>query len=215
MLFYEKDTIETLTSMIRYNTITTIWLVGALTFILSALLLAFHVRCKAKQISPPRFLWLIVFSNLLLALDMLVHLHGCYFDTDATASCAIDIAFLLLLIPIYYFALSDVLRKTSEKETPSDPQSTESHHPVTEEPLTLSVEEPLTSPADDILPQTISSEKIVAQWISERHFTDPEITIDKALEQMNISISVLNYYIEQYTNSGTFRRWLSHRNHPK
>lgn len=59
----------------------------------------------------------------------------------------------------------------------------------------------------------------IEQWVSERHFTDPNITINGALEEMGISSTALNFYLEQNTNVGrsgsarftqvkNYRQWL-------
>ncbi len=59
----------------------------------------------------------------------------------------------------------------------------------------------------------------IEQWVSERHFTDPKVTIGSALSDMGISSTALNYYLEQYTTVGcsgsarftqvkNYRQWL-------
>jgi len=50
----------------------------------------------------------------------------------------------------------------------------------------------------------------VEQWIAARGYSDPYITVDLAVRQMGISLSSLNYYLEQHTESGSFRRWLTY-----
>lgn len=48
----------------------------------------------------------------------------------------------------------------------------------------------------------------IEQWVSERHFTDPKVTIGSALSDMGISSTALNYYLEQHTPVDNYRRWL-------
>ena len=48
----------------------------------------------------------------------------------------------------------------------------------------------------------------IEQWVSERHFTDPKVTIGSALADMGISSTALNYYLEQHTNVSNYRKWL-------
>ena len=48
----------------------------------------------------------------------------------------------------------------------------------------------------------------IEQWVSERHFTDPNVTIGGALKDMGISSTALNFYLEQNTNVGNYRQWL-------
>ncbi len=59
----------------------------------------------------------------------------------------------------------------------------------------------------------------IEQWVSERHFTDPKVTIGSALSDMGISSTALNYYLEQHTTVGrsgfarftqvkNYRQWL-------
>lgn len=59
----------------------------------------------------------------------------------------------------------------------------------------------------------------IEQWVSERHFTDPNVTIGGALSDMGISSTALNYYLEQHTTVGrsgsarftqvkNYRQWL-------
>lgn len=48
----------------------------------------------------------------------------------------------------------------------------------------------------------------IEQWVSERHFTDPDITSNGALKDMGISITSLNFYLEQHTAVDHYRSWL-------
>ncbi len=48
----------------------------------------------------------------------------------------------------------------------------------------------------------------IEQWVSERHFTDPNVTIGGALAEMGISSAALNFYLEQHTTVGNYRQWL-------
>lgn len=48
----------------------------------------------------------------------------------------------------------------------------------------------------------------IEQWVSERHFTNPNITISGAIKDMGISTTSLNYYLEQHTTVGNYRKWL-------
>ena len=50
----------------------------------------------------------------------------------------------------------------------------------------------------------------IEQWVSERHFTDANITIGGALEEMGITATALNFYLEQHTNVENYRQWLPH-----
>lgn len=51
-------------------------------------------------------------------------------------------------------------------------------------------------------------QRCIEQWVSERHFTDPKVTIGSALADMGISSTALNYYLEQHTNVSNYRQWL-------
>ena len=48
----------------------------------------------------------------------------------------------------------------------------------------------------------------IEQWVSERHFTNPDINISEALQEMGISATALNFYLEQHTPVDNYRRWL-------
>lgn len=45
-------------------------------------------------------------------------------------------------------------------------------------------------------------------WVASRHYTDPNITIRDALNQMAVSATALNYYLERHTHVRGYRRWL-------
>ena len=48
----------------------------------------------------------------------------------------------------------------------------------------------------------------IEQWVNARRFTNPDITISGALQEMDISATALNYYLEQHTPVDNYRRWL-------
>ena len=48
----------------------------------------------------------------------------------------------------------------------------------------------------------------IEQWVSNRRFTNPDITISEALQEMGISATALNFYLEQHTPVDNYRRWL-------
>ena len=48
----------------------------------------------------------------------------------------------------------------------------------------------------------------IEQWVSARSFTNPDITISEALQEMGISATALNFYLEQHTPVDNYRRWL-------
>ncbi len=45
-------------------------------------------------------------------------------------------------------------------------------------------------------------------WVSQRHFTNPNITIGEALDEMGISAKMLNLYLLQFSNVDGYRAWL-------
>lgn len=55
---------------------------------------------------------------------------------------------------------------------------------------------------DDIVQQRI------ARWVSERHYTNPNITIGEALKDMAVSATALNFYLERNTSVENYRKWL-------
>ncbi|MBQ0020172.1 MAG: AraC family transcriptional regulator [Bacteroidales bacterium] len=48
----------------------------------------------------------------------------------------------------------------------------------------------------------------IEEWVSRRRFTDPSLTISEALGEMCISPSALNFYLENNTTVGGYRKWL-------
>ncbi|MCQ2213461.1 MAG: helix-turn-helix domain-containing protein [Bacteroidaceae bacterium] len=48
----------------------------------------------------------------------------------------------------------------------------------------------------------------IEQWVNARSFTNPDITISEALQEMGISATALNFYLEQHTPVDNYRRWL-------
>lgn len=48
----------------------------------------------------------------------------------------------------------------------------------------------------------------IEQWVNDRCFTNPKITIGEALQEMGITATALNYYLEQHTPVDNYRRWL-------
>lgn len=48
----------------------------------------------------------------------------------------------------------------------------------------------------------------IEQWINERHFANPNITINEALKQMSISATALNFYLEHHTCVDNYHKWL-------
>lgn len=49
---------------------------------------------------------------------------------------------------------------------------------------------------------------IVDRWVAARHYTDPDLTIQDTLNQMDISLATLNYYILTCTDQKGYRQWL-------
>jgi len=48
----------------------------------------------------------------------------------------------------------------------------------------------------------------VEQWVEERHYTNPELTVEQTLKQINISAYELNYYLDSELHINGFRRWI-------
>lgn len=61
-------------------------------------------------------------------------------------------------------------------------------------------------PSDITIPDNVDA--IIEQWVQERHFTDPNMSIGQALKQMNIPAAVLNYYLVNRLHITTFRKWI-------
>lgn len=45
-------------------------------------------------------------------------------------------------------------------------------------------------------------------WVSQKHYTNPNITMTEALEEMGITAKMLNLYLLQYTSVDSYRAWL-------
>lgn len=48
----------------------------------------------------------------------------------------------------------------------------------------------------------------IEQWVNQRSYTDPSVTLDSALKEMGISATSLNFYLENHTSAGCYRKWL-------
>ena len=48
----------------------------------------------------------------------------------------------------------------------------------------------------------------IEEWVGRRRFADPSLTISEALREMCISPSALNFYLENNTTVGGYRKWL-------
>jgi len=48
----------------------------------------------------------------------------------------------------------------------------------------------------------------IEQWVEERRYTDPNLTLKAALRQMDIKEQRLNLYLEYYTDQSNYRQWL-------
>jgi len=48
----------------------------------------------------------------------------------------------------------------------------------------------------------------IEQWVEDRRYTDPDLTIKDALEQMGITEYTLNYYLEIHLSMKGYRQWL-------
>lgn len=53
-----------------------------------------------------------------------------------------------------------------------------------------------------------TTQQRIEQWVSERHYTNPNVTISSALKDMDISAIALNFYLERYTSVDNYRTWL-------
>jgi len=49
----------------------------------------------------------------------------------------------------------------------------------------------------------------IEQWVAERHYTDPKLTLSDALQQMDVTEAALNYYLEQQVPARGYRQWIS------
>lgn len=53
-----------------------------------------------------------------------------------------------------------------------------------------------------------TTQQRIEQWVSERHYTNPNVTISSALNDMGISAIALNFYLEHHTSVDNYRTWL-------
>lgn len=53
-----------------------------------------------------------------------------------------------------------------------------------------------------------TAQQRIEQWVSQRHYTNPNVTISSALNEMDISVTALNFYLEQNTIVSNYRKWL-------
>ncbi len=49
----------------------------------------------------------------------------------------------------------------------------------------------------------------IERWVTERHYTNPKLTIQDAISQMGITEQMLNLYLEYHTDKPGYRQWLS------
>jgi len=59
----------------------------------------------------------------------------------------------------------------------------------------------LTRPVEEL-------KHIIEQWVEECHYTDPELNLEKTLQQMKIPAYELNYYLNSVLCINGFRQWL-------
>ncbi len=221
--------------MIESNIKTVTWIVGAIALIAIALLFAVAHRGKVRSVVYEKSRWLFVCCNLLLGLDMAIHFVSHHHETNPTICYAINLVLLLLIMPLYCIALINLLKEAKKEtgqysKTDSKPQDLISQDlkpqdlilPEPEEMQASELQDLTTSEPEDIQtsepkdiqntePETAPTfEPQILKWVSERHFTDPELTIDKALKQMGLSSASLHYYLEKRTKAGSFRKWLTY-----
>lgn len=48
----------------------------------------------------------------------------------------------------------------------------------------------------------------IEQWVEQCRYTNPSVTLDSALKEMGISVTSLNFYLEQHTKVTNYRQWL-------
>jgi len=63
------------------------------------------------------------------------------------------------------------------------------------------------STANEILPDDVKER--IEQWISERHYTNPTLTVRDVLDQVGITDGTLAYYIESQVGVSGYRQWLT------
>lgn len=68
------------------------------------------------------------------------------------------------------------------------------------------------SPTTSTTDEPVSDEVIarIDQWVADRHYADPKLTIKDTLRQMCISEKILDQYLESCTDQPGYRQWLSH-----
>lgn len=49
----------------------------------------------------------------------------------------------------------------------------------------------------------------VERWIGEKHYVDPDLKIETALRQMDLSLAKLNFYLENVARVKGYRQWIS------
>lgn len=49
----------------------------------------------------------------------------------------------------------------------------------------------------------------VERWIGEKHYVDPDLKIETALRQLNLSLPKLNFYLENVARVKGYRQWIS------
>lgn len=52
-------------------------------------------------------------------------------------------------------------------------------------------------------------EACVERWIGEKHYVDPDLKIETALRQMNLSLAKLNFYLDNVAQAKGYRQWIS------
>lgn len=60
--------------------------------------------------------------------------------------------------------------------------------------------------ADEVQPQDVQQR--VEQWVSLRRYTNAELTIAEALQEMGVTAEALNRYLERHTSVKVYRKWL-------
>lgn len=48
----------------------------------------------------------------------------------------------------------------------------------------------------------------IEQWVEQCRYTNPSVSLDSALKEMGISVTSLNFYLEQHTKVTNYRQWL-------
>lgn len=85
-----------------------------------------------------------------------------------------------------YFYDSPGLPKGSEELPPDDVEEEEPH---------------LSRPVEEL-------EQIIGRWVEERHYTDPNLSVEQTLKQLQIPSSELYYYLNSVLHINGFRQWL-------